>query len=63
MLGPAVVLLSAFVANLFCYSFLPVEGKNNHTSSYRSLFSKYTQHRDIEAMSYTEIYVHNFQTL
>jgi Protein of unknown function (DUF2490) len=36
-----VLLLSAYVANLFCYSFLLGKGKNNHSSGFCSLLSIY----------------------
>ena len=38
-MNPAPLLLSSSVANLFCYSFLSVKGKNNYSSGFCSLLS------------------------
>ncbi len=40
MMYPASVLLSSSLANLFCYSFLSVKEKNNHSCTVVMLFSK-----------------------
>ncbi len=34
IMSQTTLLLSAFVANLFCYSFLSVKGKNNHSCTF-----------------------------